>query len=202
MSTEDRARLEACADRMMQRVRHEVAHLSGDDSECERELVADGGRELAGQVEHLLTLLTDGQREAVADAYGVDGWGELSSMLGEPQLGEEPWEGLDLSTLADAVESETDYFWIDGDVYLTPPCELLEDGEFYLGSDDVSVEMLRDDDGDPAHIRACWGLGGPSVFLTRDWHGDRLGVSWGFDSTVRTGPEVRELLDAYAEMLA
>lgn len=24
----------------------------------------------------------------------------------------------------------------------------------------------------------------------------------GFDSTVRTGPEVRELLDAYAEMLA
>ena len=114
MSTEDRARLEAYADRMMQRVRHEVAHLSGDDSEC----------------------------------------------------------------------------------------ELLEDGEFYLGSDDVSVEMLRDDDGDPAHIRACWGLGGPNVFLTRDWHGDRLDVSWGFDSAVRTGPEVRKLLDAYAEMLA
>ena len=129
MSAEDRVRLEAYADRMMQRVRHEVAHLSGDDSECERELAADGCRGLYGQVE-------------------------------------------------------------------------LEDGEFYLGSDDVSVETLRDDDGYPAHIRACWGLGGPSVFLTRDWHGDRLGVSWGFDSTVRTGPEVRELLDAYAEMLA
>ena len=186
MSTEDRARLEAYADRMMQRVRHEVAHLSGDDSECERELVADGCRGLAGQVEHLLlNVLTEDQRERVTAACGVD-----------------TWEAAGLSTLADTIESETDYSWIDGDVYLTPPCGLLEDGEFYLGSDDVSVEMLRDDDGDPAHIRACWGLGGPSVFLTRDWHGDRLGVSWGFDSTVRTGPEVRELLDAYAEMLA
>ena len=121
MSDKDREALEAFADVMMNRVRHEMAHMNGDDSECPSEEV--GG------------------------------------------------------------------------------CELLEDGEFNLGADDLYVDVLRDGDGDPAHIRACWSLGGPSAFLIRDWDGDRLEVSWGFDSTVRRSREVRHLLDAYAEML-
>ena len=202
MSDKDREALETYADAMMECVRHNMAHLNGDDSECPRELVEGVGADgIRGQVCHALTMLTDEEREDVADTYGVDGWGELSAMLGEPQLDIDPWDGLDWDTLASAIESETGYLWVGDDLYLTPPCELLEDGEFHLGADDLSLDVLRDEDGDPAHIRVCWSLGGPSAFLIRDWDGDRLEVSWGFDSTVRRSREVRHLLDAYVEML-
>ena len=180
-------------------VSHMLAHVRGDNDYCPRELVSDGARGLAGQVDHVLTLLDDDQREAVADAFGVDGWAELSAMLGEPAFDIEPWEGLDWSDLADAIEANTDLYWEDGDVFRHVECDMLdEDGEFLLGRDDLAVKVLTDENGDAAHLRATWGVGGPSVFLIRDWGGDRLVVNWDSHEEWRDR-DVTALLDAYFE---
>lgn len=181
-------------------VRHKLAHVRDDDSHCERELVSDGARGLEGQVTHVLTLLDDDQREAVADEFGVDGWAELSMMLGEPAFDVAPWEDLDWSNLADAIEASSDvYYWEDGDVFRRVECDMLdEDGGFLLGQDDLDVEVLRGEDGDVTHLRALWTFGGPNVWLTRDWGYDRLEVHWD-TSEAWYHPDVTSLLDAYAE---
>ena len=181
-------------------VRHALAHVQGSDEYCERDFVSDGVRGLEGQIHHVLTtLLDDDRREAVADALGVDGWAELSMMLGEPALSVEPWEGLHWSDLADAIEANSDLYWEDGDVFRRVECYMLDgDGEFMLGQDDLAVDVLRDEDGDVAHLRVTWGLGGPNVFLIRDWGGDRLVVNWDTRETWYD-EDVTDLLDAYVE---
>ena len=91
----------------------------------------------------------------------------------------------------------------DGDVFLREPCELLDpDGEFHLGQDDLSVEYLRDENGEVAHLRVCWTFGGPNAYLIRGWFGDRLLVAWGAEVAEHYGHEVTDLLDRYADILA
>ena len=185
---------------MQATVRHTLAHVQGSDEYCEREFVSDGVRGLEGQVHHVLPLLEDSQREAVADTLGVGGWAELSMMLEEPALDVAPWEDLDWSDLADAIEANSDMYWEDGDVFRRVECRKLdEDGEFLLGPDDLAIETLKDENGDVAHLRVTRGIGGPNVFLIRDWGGDRLVVNW--DTREEWfHPDVTALLDAYVEL--
>ena len=185
---------------MQDTVRHTLAHAQGSDEYCEREFVSDVVRGLEGQVRHVLPLLEDSQREAVADTLGVGGWAELSMMLEEPALDVAPWEDLDWSDLADAIEANSDMYWEDGDVFRRTVCEMLdEDGGFNLGEGDLWVDVLKDENGDVAHLRVTWGIGGPNAFLIRDWGGDRLVVNW--DTREEWfHPDVTDLLDAYAEM--
>ena len=200
------------ADHMMETLKHWQAHLAGGTvtDYCYRECLASDAIGFQGQIEHVLTLMDDTQRESVADALGLDGWAELSMMLGGPALDIELWEDLEWSDVADAIEkvtedTDTPILLESGGVYAFPKCELLdEDGKFT--PDVFSLEAMKPAECDSAepddlHLKVTLAWGGPNSYLFRDWGEDRLEVYWG-DKQVWYGEAITDVLDYFAKLAA
>ena len=181
-------------------VEHLAAHLAdGFDSitdHCDRELVAESSRGLAGQVRHAFhSVLSDVERSHVNAA--------LPSSATEYE-DEDDW----MHAIADAIEqidpAEADgytYRWEDGELYRYAACEDFGNPEEDLWVDEAFLEViaLRNGDGDVEHVRAILTVGGPNVALMRDWAGDQLAVGWGGEVVRHSSDEVTAVLDAIAE---
>ena len=170
-------------------IEHVAAHVEqGFDAMtdwCPRECVADGSRGFAGQVMHIWhNVLTDDERVAVADYAGWAGPGEVVIDM----------DSEILSWVADAIEAVTDLYW-DGDVFRRLGCEMSRSGDLLDWIDDNALEV----DFEGSHIQVVLGIGGPNVYLTRDWGGDSLDVYWGSAHDSWRGEAVTTILDQIGE---
>ena len=120
-------------------------------------------------------------------------------------------EGTTIETLIDAdpdslaswIEAHTEdgqhgpVVWETDGVYRYPHCYLAEENA--LSEAPLSIEYLAGNDGGEGHICVTLTVGGPGVYLARDFGPDRMVIAWGSDERVVYGPAVRSVLDYYSE---
>lgn len=178
--------------------RDEIEHLAAHVSEgfdtvtdwCPRECVADESRGFEGQVLHVWeNVLTDNEREAVAIEWSFGGPDDVESAIGALKDG-----APDTGAIADAIEVVTDLYW-DGDVFRRLECETSRSGDLLDWINDNALEVGFEG----SHIRVVLGIGGPNVYLTRDWFGDSLDVYWGSAHDSWRGEAVTVILDQIGE---
>ena len=162
-------------------VAHLAAHLTTGEEltdYCERSLIGDGAFGLDYQIERGLEYL----RLVTGISSGV-----LAEL--------EEWAKTDPGEVADEIETLSDNVlqWDDGDLFECPPCEL--QNSINEGSWALDIETQGE------HVRIALTLGGPNIWLTRDWDGDNLGIYWGSDRYVRSNSDATEILDYVSESM-
>ena len=172
-------------------VEHLAAHIeepNGPTNYCDRELLAPNDEPNA--IRRVWAALTDDERDDIAEAVAEDGTSVETLIDMDPD---------NLVAWIDVVTEEwhNPVLWEPDGVYRYPHCELAE--ESALAEAPLSVEYLAGNDGGEGHICVTLTVGGPGVYLARDFEEDRMVIVWGSDKRVVYGAAVRNVLDYYAE---
>ena len=172
-------------------VEHLAAHIeepTGITSCCDNELLAPNDEPNA--IRRVWAALTDGERDDIAEAVAEEGT-TVETLI-----------DTDPDNLVSWIEAYTEdgplgpVVWEPDGVYRYPHCELAE--ESALAEAPLSVEYLADSDGGEGHVCVTLTVGGPGVYLARDFGQDRMVIVWGSDERVVYGSAVRSVLDYYA----
>ena len=171
-------------------VEHLAAHIEDQASitnYCDRELLATND---ATAPQWVWAALTEDERDDIAEAVAEDGTSVETPIDTDPD---------NLVAWIDVVTEEWHgpVVWEHDGVYRYPHCGLAEEGA--LAEVPLSVEYLAGNYGEEGHICVTLTVGGPGVYLARDFEEDRMVVAWGSDKRVVYGAAVRNVLDYYAE---
>lgn len=175
-------------------VDHLAAHIeepNGPTNYCDSELLAPNDELNTTVLRRVWAALTDDERDYIAEAVADEG-STVEALI-----------DTDPDNLVSWIEVLTEEWphgpvvWEHDGVYRYPHCELAE--ESALAEAPLSVDYLFDNAGGEVHIRVTLTVGGPGVYLARDFEEDRMVIEWGSDKRVVYGSAVRTVLDYYAE---
>ena len=169
-------------------VEHLAAHIeeqTGITNHCGREILASND---ATAPQLVWAALAEDERNEIAEAVADEGTTVEALIDTDPE------------NLVSWIEARTwpgahgPVVWEHDGVYRYPHCGLAEEGA--LAEVPLSVEYLAGNYGEEGHICVTLTVGGPGVYLARDFEEDRMVVAWGSDKRVVYGSAVRTVLDA------
>ena len=175
-------------------VEHLAAHIVEQASitnYCDSELLASNDEPNTTVLRRVWAALTEDERDDIVEAVADEGT-TVETLI-----------DTDPDNLLSWIESYTEdgphgpVVWEHDGVYRYPHCELAE--ESALAEAPLSVEYLAGNDGGEGHICVTLTVGGPGVYLARDFGRGRMVIVWGSDERVVYGSAVEAILDYYAE---